>query len=132
MFDKVEKLSLFVYIFKGKNLVKQLCKWSGCDPKVYSKRKLIEIYQNTISDLTRHYHIPGLFWNYFFAKDVQKTLSTFNKEMTEEDIELEILETTLYNVRRDIFNEEDKKRIQELIDEYGIKEVKENDKGTNI
>ena len=72
--------------------------------------------------------IPGLFWNYFHAKEVQKTYAFFHKEMTEEDIELEALESALFEIERKIFNEEDQKRIHKLIDEYGIKEEKENEK----
>lgn len=115
---KIDKISLLVFIFKGKNLVKALCEYTGCEPEVYTKDELISLYQKAIQDISRQYHIPGLFYYYFDAKRRYQAYAFFHKEMTEKDIELEALESALFNIKLSYFSKEDLDRIGDLREEY--------------
>lgn len=122
MFNKIDESSLLVFVFKGKDLVKALCKYTGCAPEVYTKNKLISLYQMAIQDISRQYHIPGLFYYYFDAKQRHQDWAFFHKETTVEDIELDTLVSTLYNIELSYFSEEDLNRMRELKEEYEEKE----------
>lgn len=117
-FNQIDEISLLVFVFKGKDLIKTLCKYTGCEPKVYTKGELIKLYQKAIIDITRHYHIPGAFYYYFDAKSTYDTYAFFHKEMTEKDIELEALQSALFNIKLSYFSEEDLNRMKELRKEY--------------
>lgn len=124
MFNKIDEISLLVFVFKGKDLVKALCKYTGCDPETYTKTELISLYQKAIQDISRQYHIPGLFYYYFDAKQRYQDWAFFHKETTVEDIELDTLVSTLYNIELSYFSEEDLNRMKELRKEYGEEENK--------
>lgn len=121
MFE-IDEISLLVFVFKGKDLVKALCKYTDCDPETYTKTELISLYQKAIQDISRQYHIPGLFYYYFDAKQRHQDWAFFHKETTVEDIELDTLVSTLYNIELSYFSEEDLNRMKELRKEYEEKE----------
>lgn len=120
-FNKIDEISLLVFVFKGKDLVKALCKYTGCDPDVYTKSELISLYQKAIQDISRQYHIPGLFYHYFDAKRRHQDWAFFHKETTVEDIELEALISTLY-IELSYFSKEDLDRMKELRQEYEVED----------
>lgn len=126
-FNKIDEISLLVFVFKGKNLVKALCKYTGCDSEVYTKDELISLYQKAIQDISRQYHIPGLFYYYFDAKRRHQTYAFLHKEITAEDVELDALISTLYNIELSYFSEEDLNRMKELRKEYEVEENINND-----
>ena len=122
IFNQIDDLSLLVFVFKGKDLVKALCEYSGCEPEVYTKSELISLYQRAIIDITRQHHIPGAFYYYFDAKQSYQAYAFFHKEMTEEDVELEALQSTLFNIKLSYFSEEELNMMKELRKKYEIKE----------
>lgn len=117
-FNQIDEISLLVFVFKGRDLVKALCKYTGCKPDVYTKSELISLYQKAIKDISRQYHIPGLFYYYFDAKRRHQDWAFFHKETTVEDIELDTLVSTLYNIELSYFSEEDLDRMKKLREEY--------------
>jgi len=121
MFE-IDEISLLVFVFKGKDLVKALSKYTGCDPKIYTKCELISLYQKAIDDISRQYHIPGLFYYYFDAKQRYQAYAFFHKEITVEDIELDALVDALYNIELSYFSKEDLDRMKELRKQYEEKE----------
>lgn len=126
MFNQIDEISLLVFVFKGKDLVKALCKYSGCALETYTKGELISLYQKAIEDISRQYHIPGLFYYYFDAKQRYQAYAFFHKEITAEDIELDALVGALYNIKLSYFSKEDLDRMKELRKEYSDVEEKEN------
>ena len=118
MFNKIDEISLLVYLFSRSNkkgFKKVLSKYSGCSEEVYTERELINLCQKAIIQISRKYHIPGLFYEYF---DSKTRWETYSKLYNEPYSELDTLGNTLFGISPKIFDEEDKTRIKELKEKY--------------
>ena len=126
---KIDEISLLVFVFKTRNLgtiKKILCKYTGCAEEVYTEKVILEIYEKAIIDISRKYHVPGLFYYYFFAKHREERYNAITKIEKRSNVELEAIVGALMNISLDVFDEEDKNRVKELIKEYDIKQDNED------
>lgn len=116
MFE-IDEISLLVYLnrINRKDLVKTLCKYTGCHEGDYPESELIRLLEKAISDITRKYHIRGLWFNYFEVKRRNMVLANFNNDNYNE---INTLQSTLFYISPDVFDDEDKKRLEELKKEY--------------
>lgn len=128
MFEKVDRLSLLIFVSKGQKLPKIMSRWSGCDPKVYTKREQIEIIQRSICDIVRVYPeiAPQFMWEYFFGMQ-RSYMRVEGKKISDEDKELNILTSALYSIKITKFSEEDREIMRELRKEYIEPVEKESD-----
>ena len=74
-------------------------------------------YENALVDISRKYHIKGLMYSYFSAKNRWKDCaSMFPKKYTYS--ELDPLSATLLSITKKVFDEEDLNTIENLKKEY--------------
>lgn len=129
MFNEIDEISLLVFVFKTRKIEdirKILCKYTGCSAEVYTERIILEIYEKAISDISRKYHIPGLFYYYFFAKQREEMYNAITPVEKRSNVELEAIAGALMEIRLDVFDEEDKNKMKELRKEYNIKQDNED------
>lgn len=123
----IDRISLLMWIASRRNTptAKILSRFTGCDEKIYTENKIIKLYQNAISDISRKYHLPGLFFNYFETLNQYKYM---NEMFKSHYTEIDVLEGVLFGITRDKFDDEDKERIDELKEKYvDIEEVETNE-----
>ena len=119
MFKEIDELSLLVWLSRGSKdkLIELMCRYTGCEPEVYTDRKLVDLMERAIIDISRRYHIKNLMYEYIDAKNRwQNYAFLFPNKYTYNEIDVvssAILSITLKN-----FDEEDKVRIEELKKEY--------------
>ena len=121
MFKEIDELSLLVWLSRGsKNkLIELMCKYTGCEPDVYTNDEIISLFERALIDISRKYYIKGLLNEYFTARREWKTYaSIYPNKYTEIDAEIDALGTALFSVYPKVFDEEDKLRIEELRKEY--------------
>lgn len=121
MSKELEKLTLLVWLTKhncSRKLEEVLSDYSGCDKEVYTEKVLIDIEERALIDISRKYHIKGLFYEYFNAKKRWEDYAfLFPKKYTYS--ELDALDSALFSITyKDVFDDEDKKVIEELKLEY--------------
>ena len=114
---EIDEISLLVYLnrLNKKVLKKTLSKYTGCDEEVYNDYELTRLAEKAISDITRKYHIRGLWFEYF---DIRKRNTIYANLHYENYSELDALLSTLFNISPQIFDDEDKNKLQELKREY--------------
>ena len=116
--NRVGELSLLIYLttINHVSLPKIMAKWNGyTDEEYYNDKKVqIELYEQTLCDISRIYHIPFLLSKYFEAKKTQKIFNLFNGKYTE----IDCLKSPLFWITNDIWSDEDRKRLKELKKEY--------------
>ena len=116
-FNKIDTISLLMWIASRRNTptTKILSRYSGCDEKIYTEAKITKLYQKAISDISRKYHLPGLFFNYF---DTLNQYKYMNEMFKSHYTEIDVLEGVIFGITRSNFDDEDKKRIDELLEKY--------------
>ena len=116
MFE-IDEISLLVYLnrINRKDLIKTLCNYTGCHEDDYPKSEIIRLLEKAISDITRKYHIRGLWFDYF---DIRRRNIVSARFDNREYDEIETLQSTLFNILPKMFDEEDRKRLEELKKEY--------------
>ena len=115
----MDELSLLVWLSRGskEKLIELLCKYTGCKAEVYTDAELINILENAIADISRKYHIKGLMYSYFSAKNRWKDCATlFPKKYTYS--ELDPLSAVILSITKKVFDEEDWNTIETLKKEY--------------
>lgn len=117
----MDRLTLLVWLTThncGRKLEEVLSDFTGCDKGVYTEQVLIGIEEKALTDISSKYHIKGLFYEYFAAKKRWKDYAFFfPKKYTYS--ELDALEGALLSIRYiDVFDDEDKKIIEELKLQY--------------
>jgi len=125
MFEKIDEISLLVFVFKRldiENIRKILCKYTGCSAEVYTENVILEIYEKAISDISRKYHVPSLFYYYFFAKHREEMYNAISKPEKRSNSELEAIIGALMEISLSVFDEKDIDKMKELRKEYGEKE----------
>lgn len=117
----MEELSLLVWLSRGsKNkLIELMCKYTGCEPEVYTNDQVIRLFEQALIDITRKYYIKGLLNEYFSARREWKTYAFFYpNKYTELDAEIDALGTALFSIQPRGFDQEDLNTIKELKKEY--------------
>ena len=116
MFE-IDEISLLVYLnrINKKDLVKTLCKYTGCNEDDYPKSEIARLLEKAISDITRKYHIRGLWFDYFDIR--RRNMVSANFHNSEYD-EISTLQSTLFYIQPSVFDDEDRKRLEELKKEY--------------
>ena len=115
----MDELSLLVWLSRGNKdkLIELLCKYTGCEPEVYTDAELISILENAIADISRKYHIKGLMYSYFSAKNRWRDCATlFPKKYTYS--EFDPLSAVILSVTKNVFDEEDRNTLESLKKEY--------------
>lgn len=122
MFE-IEELSLLVYASRGnrKDLIKGMCKYTGCKEEDYTEYELVSLLQKTIQDISRKYHIKDLFYNYC---DVRNREINYCEMYNNKYLESKTLLSTLFLIMPDTFDKEDITKIKALRKEYIDDEVK--------
>ena len=119
----MDKLSLLVWLSRGSKdkLIELMCNYSGCDREVYTDRQLIRLMENAIFDISRKYHIKGLMYSYFEAKNRwQDYALLFPNKYTYSEIDT--LASVILSITKSTFDEEDWNTIEELKKYYEPKE----------
>ena len=116
MFE-IDEISLLVWLSRGHKakLVKALSKWTGCKEECYTDTHLIELMRKAIADISRKYHLRGLFFKYFDALKTWQTYATFYNKPFDESI---VLGSTLSSIKPSDFDEEDQKTLLDLKQYY--------------
>lgn len=116
MFE-IDEISLLIYLnrINRKELVKTLCKYTGCHEDDYSTYEITRLLEKAISDITRKYHIRGLWLEYFNIRRRNMVSAKFNNK---EYDEISTLQSILFYIQPNVFDEEDIKRLKELKKEY--------------
>lgn len=124
MFNQIDTISLLMWISSRRNTPTAtiLSRFSGEDEKIFTENRIIKLYQKAISDISCKYHLPGLLNQYFYTLNHFKYMyEVFNEPYSE----IDVLEGVLFGITRDNFDDEDKKKIDELKEKYvDIKEPK--------
>ena len=118
---ELQELSLLTWLSRGNKdkLIELMCKYTGCEPDVYTNDEIISLFERALIDISRKYYIKGLLNEYFTARHEWKTYaSIYPNKYTEIDAEIDALGTALFSVYPKVFDEEDKLRIEELRKEY--------------
>ena len=118
---ELQELSLLTWLSRGNkdNLIELMCKYTGCEPDVYTNDEIISLFERALIDISRKYYIKGLLNEYFTARREWKTYaSIYPNKYTEIDAEIDALGTALFSVYPKVFDQEDKLRIEELRKEY--------------
>ena len=123
---EIDEISLLVWLSRGnkKELVKALSKWTGCKEECYPDEHLIELMRKSIADISRKYHLRGLFFEYFYELKNWQTYASFYNKPFDESI---VLGSTLFSIKPSDFDEEDRKTILEL-KQYYVEEKDESKK----
>ena len=76
----MEELSLLVWLgcSNKKKLIELLCKYTGCEPEVYTDSQLIRLLEDTLIDISRKYHLKNMLYIYFAVRRVEKDLIFFD------------------------------------------------------
>jgi len=117
----MEELSLLVWLgcCNKKKLIKLLCKYTGCEPEVYTGSQLIRLLEDTLIDISRKYHLKNVLYEYFYARRVEKVSILFNpKKGNETTVEINALISAIFSIRPKVFDVEDLDKIKELKKEY--------------
>ena len=117
----MEELSLLVWLSRGSKdkLIKLMCKYTGCEPEVYTNTEIISLFERALVDISRKYHIKSLLYEYFYARHNWKNYAFFYpKKYTEVDAEIDALGSAIFSIQTKVFNEEDLNKIKELKKEY--------------
>ena len=115
----MEELSLLVWLSRGskETLIKLMCEYTGCDKEVYNDKQVIRLMENAIIDISRKYHIKGLVYSYFEAKNRwQDYAFFFPKKYTYSEIDA--LSSVIFSITKNVFDEEDWNTIERLRKEY--------------
>lgn len=115
----MQELSLLVLLSRGSKdkLIKLMCKYTGCEPEVYTDKELIRLMESAIVDISGKYHIKNLMFEYFDAKNKwQSYASMFPNRYTYN--ELDVVSCVILFIKIKDFDEEDKVRIEELKKKY--------------
>lgn len=117
MFNQIDTISLLMWIASRRNTstAKILSRFSEEDEKIFTEDRIIKLYQKAISDISRKYHLPGLFFQYFYTLNQYKYM---NEMFKSHYTEIDVLESVLFGITRDNFDDEDKKKIDELKEKY--------------
>lgn len=123
---QTEELSLLVYsaTINNKSLPKVMSKWTGCPEEEYTDSLQVSLYQTTIIDITRGYHIPNLMYQYFESKRIT-SFCDWSDDWSENKKELEALKGALRWIPVKMWSDEDRDMLIKLKKEY-IDEI-END-----
>lgn len=117
----MEELSLLVWLSRGnkKKLIELMCKYTGCEPEVYSDAHIIGLFKTALIDISRKYHIKSLLHEYFSAKHLWENHALFYpQKYTNIDAEIDALGSTILSIKPKTFDEEDSIKIKELKKEY--------------
>jgi len=114
---EIDEISLLVYLnrINKKDLVKTLCKYTGCHEDDYTNFEITRLLEKAISDITRKYHVRGLWFDYF---DIRRHNMVSAKFDNKEYDEIDTLQSTLFHISPKVFDDEDRKRLKELKKEY--------------
>ncbi len=121
MFKEIDELSLLTWLSRGNKdkLIELMCKYTGCEPDVYTNNEIISLFERALIDISRKYHIKHLLFEYFSSRHNWKTYALFySNKYTEVDAEIDALGTALFSIYPKVFDEEDLNRIKELKKEY--------------
>ena len=117
MFNQIDRISLLMWILSRRGDTKKiLSRFSGSDEKIFTEDRIIKLYQKAISDISRKYHIPGLFFSYFDTLNKYKEMNEMFK--SSHYTEIDVLEGVLFGIERTAFDDEDKAKIEELLEKY--------------
>ena len=121
MNDELEELSLLVWLSRGskKTLIKLMCEYTGCEAETYTDNQIIKLFEHTLIDISRKYHIRSLLYEYFSNRHNRKDFTLFcPSKYTETDVEIDSLGTTIFSIMPSIFDEKDLARIKQLTKDY--------------
>lgn len=125
IWNQIDRISLLMWILSRRGDTKKiLSRFSGSDEKILTEDTIIKLYQKAISDISRKYHLPGLFFQYFYTLNQYKEMNEmFNTHYTE----IDVLEGVLFGIERTTFDDEDKVKIEDLLEKYvNVEESKES------
>lgn len=117
----MEELSLLVWLSRGSKdkLIKLMCKYTGCEPEVYTNEQVIRLFEQALIDISRKYHIKNLLFEYFHTRHTWKIYASIHpKNYTEVDAEIDALGSAIFLIRPKVFDEEDSSVIKQLTNEY--------------
>lgn len=115
----MQELSLLVWLSRGsKNkLIELMCKYTGNEPERYTDKKLVELMERAIVDISRKYHIPNLMYEYIDAKNRwQDYAFLFPNKYTYSEID--VVSAAILAITTKYFDEEDLNTIEKLKKEY--------------
>lgn len=121
----IDEISLLVWLNRvnRKKLVETLCKYTGCDKEVYTPKIIRELEEKALSDISRKYFMPWLFFEYFSARREWQNYAMLSNTTYNDST---ALESALLSIKPSVFDEYDIARIKELKEEY-FKEEKPNE-----
>ena len=117
----MEELSLLVWLSRGnkKKLIELMCKYTDCEPEVYTNNEVIRLLEQALINISRKYHLKSLLYEYFSARHRWKDYAFFYpKKYTETDAEIDALGAAIFSIMPKSFDEEDLLKIRELKKEY--------------
>lgn len=121
MNDEIEELSLLVWLSRGskKTLIKLMREYTGCETETYTDNQIINLFEHALIDISRKYHIKSLLYEYFHNRhDRSDWASFYPSKLTETEIELDSLGTTIFSIMPGVFDEKDFARIKQLANDY--------------
>lgn len=119
MFKEIDELSLLIWLSRGSKdkLIELMCRYTGCEPEVYTDKKLVQLMERAIIDISRKYHIKNLMFEYFDAKNRwQDYAFLFPNKYTYSEID--VVSSVILSIIPKYFDEEDNAKIEELKKEY--------------
>ena len=121
MNDEIEELSLLVWLSHGskKTLIKLMCEYTGSEAETYTDNQIINLFEHALIDISRKYHIKSLLYEYFYNRHDRSDWAFFYPgRLTEAEIELDSLGTTIFSIMPSVFDEKDFARIKQLANDY--------------
>ena len=115
----MQELSLLTWLSRGSKykLIELMCKYTGCEPEVYTDKKLVQLMERAIVDISRKYHIPNLMYEYIDAKNrCQDYAFLFPGKYTYSEID--VVSSAILSITTKYFDEEDLNTIERLKKEY--------------
>lgn len=119
--NDMSELSLLVWLSGGnkKTLIELMCKYTDCEPEVYTNATIISLFEQALIDISRKYHLKNLLFEYFSSRRAWKNYAFFYpNKYTEVDAEIDALGTALFSIRLKVFDEQDLNTIKKLKKEY--------------
>lgn len=123
----MEELSLLVWLSRGSRnkLIELMCKYTDCEPEVYTDEVVIRLMENAITDISREYYIKNLMFEYFDAKKRWQDYASFFPDKYTYS-EIDVVGSVILSITPKIFDEEDLHTLSKLKKEY-LEEASENE-----